>query len=74
MWWLEVKGERRERGEEGDGDRDKGGRGETRGTVTQNQFENSRVAKNGHVRPIRQHPFQPSIMVSPRARMYPPHF
>ena len=34
------------------------------GTVT-NPVRNSRVAKNGHVRLIRQHPFCIIIMVSP---------
>jgi hypothetical protein len=42
MWWLEVKGEGK--GEEGNGDRDKGERPE-HGTLT-NPVRNSRVAKN----------------------------
>jgi N1221-like protein len=64
------------KGEEVNGDQDKGGRGETRAGSVTKPVRNSRVAKNGHVRLIRQHPFQPYsiIMVSPpHARVHPFH-
>lgn len=66
------KGEGKGRGgkgeEEENGDRDKGGRGETRKAQSQqNQFETPAWQKMDRFARLGNTPFQPSIMVSPRA-------